>query len=82
MYGAQVVELLADAENMLEVEIDLESQMVIRECGTKYPFDIDPFRKNNLLNGLDDIGYAPPFLPPRGHVSPRHTPTPPAHPRC
>ena len=29
---------------------------VIRECGTKYPFEIDPFRKNNLLNGLDDIG--------------------------
>ena len=53
---AQVVELLKDAENMLEVEIDLESQMVIRENGEKYPFDIDPFRKHNLLNGLDDIG--------------------------
>ena len=39
--------------------VDLASishQMVIRECGTSYPFDIDPFRKNNLLNGLDDIG--------------------------
>ena len=38
------------------MEIDLPSQQVIRECGTKYPFEIDPFRKNNLLNGLDDIG--------------------------
>ena len=36
--------------------MDLESQQVIRECGTKYPFEIDPFRKHNLLNGLDDIG--------------------------
>jgi len=52
----QVLELLKDAEEMKEVEIDLPSQQVIRECGTKYPFEIDPFRKNNLLNGLDDIG--------------------------
>jgi len=52
----QVVELLSDAEALKEIEIDLESQQVIRECGTTYAFDIDPFRKNNLLNGLDDIG--------------------------
>jgi len=51
-----VVELLKDAEAMKEVEVDLPSQQVIRECGTKYSFDIDPFRKNNLLHGLDDIG--------------------------
>ena len=47
---------MADAEKLLEVEIDLPSQTVIRECGTTYSFDIDPFRKNCLLNGLDDIG--------------------------
>ena len=41
---------------MKEIEIDLESQTVIRPCGTTYSFDIDPFRKNCLLNGLDDIG--------------------------
>ena len=52
----QVLELLKDAEEMKEVEVDLSSQQVIRECGTKYPFEIDPFRKHNLLNGLDDIG--------------------------
>eukprot|EP00322_Chrysochromulina_rotalis_P009530 CAMPEP_0115854132 /NCGR_PEP_ID=MMETSP0287-20121206/13864_1 /TAXON_ID=412157 /ORGANISM="Chrysochromulina rotalis, Strain UIO044" /LENGTH=780 /DNA_ID=CAMNT_0003308235 /DNA_START=63 /DNA_END=2405 /DNA_ORIENTATION=+ len=51
-----VLELLADAEALKEIEIDLESQSVIRECGTTYSFDIDPFRKNCLLNGLDDIG--------------------------
>ena len=53
---AQVLELLKDAEEMKEVEIDLESQKVIREDGTSYPFEIDPFRKNCLLHGLDDIG--------------------------
>ena len=53
---SQVLELLADATAMKEIEVDLPSQTVIRECGTKYSFDIDPFRKNNLLNGLDDIG--------------------------
>jgi len=53
---AQVLELLADAEALKEVEVDLEAQEVIRECGTRYSFDIDPFRKNCLLNGLDDIG--------------------------
>ena len=52
----QVLELLKDAEELKEIEIDLESQQVIRECGTSYSFDIDPFRKNCLLNGLDDIG--------------------------
>ena len=52
----QVLELLKDAGDLKEIEIDLASQSVIRECGTKYIFDIDPFRKNCLLNGLDDIG--------------------------
>ena len=36
----------------LSIEIDLPSQQVIREDGTKYSFDVDPFRKNNLLNGF------------------------------
>ena len=29
---------------------------MIREDGTSYLFEIDPFRKNCLLHGLDDIG--------------------------
>jgi 3-isopropylmalate/(R)-2-methylmalate dehydratase small subunit len=36
--------------------IDLPEQMVITPNGTRYPFDVDPFRKHCLLNGLDDIG--------------------------
>lgn len=36
--------------------IDLERQVVIRPSGEEIRFEIDPFRKYLLLNGLDDIG--------------------------
>ena len=36
--------------------ISLEAQTVTDEQGFKAHFDIDPFRKHCLLNGLDDIG--------------------------
>ena len=39
-----------------EIQIDLENQRVIGPDGTEMSFDIDEFRKHNLLNGLDDIG--------------------------
>jgi 3-isopropylmalate dehydratase len=52
----QVLECLKDAEAHVEVEIDLPNQQVVRACGTRYPFDVDPFRKHCLLEGLDQIG--------------------------
>ncbi|MFV0386740.1 3-isopropylmalate dehydratase small subunit [Paracoccus sp. (in: a-proteobacteria)] len=36
--------------------VDLESQTVSSSDGQQFHFDIDPFRKHCLLNGLDDIG--------------------------
>ena len=36
--------------------VDLESQQVTTPAGNGFTFDIDPFRKGNLLSGLDDIG--------------------------
>jgi 3-isopropylmalate/(R)-2-methylmalate dehydratase small subunit len=36
--------------------VDLARQVVIRPNGEEIAFDIDPFRKHLLLNGLDDIG--------------------------
>lgn len=36
--------------------IDLQQQTVTTAAGTVVNFEIDPFRKHNLLNGLDDIG--------------------------
>ena len=35
--------------------IDLENQEIIRPGGEKTPFDIDPFLKHCLLEGLDEI---------------------------
>jgi len=39
-----------------EIALDLEAQTVIGPDGKVYSFEIDPFDKNRLLNGLDDIG--------------------------
>lgn len=36
--------------------IDLQAQLVIKADGESIPFDIQPFRKYCLVNGLDDIG--------------------------
>ena len=50
--------LLADASDTEnpELKIDLESQIISRPNGAAISFEIDPFRKECLLNGLDDIG--------------------------
>ncbi len=39
-----------------ELTIDLERQVVVKPQGEEIPFDVQPFRKYCLLNGLDDIG--------------------------
>ena len=36
--------------------VDLQRQVVVRPSGEEIAFEIDPFRKHLLLNGLDDIG--------------------------
>ena len=38
------------------VTVDLENQEIHGPDGGVVKFDIDPFRKHCLLNGLDDIG--------------------------
>ena len=38
------------------LSIDLERQVVVRPNGEEIPFQVDPFRRHCLLNGLDDIG--------------------------
>ncbi|MFO7189668.1 MAG: 3-isopropylmalate dehydratase small subunit [Pseudomonadota bacterium] len=56
---AQVDELFKDtfATPGFELVIDLEAQSISYADGSKrFAFDIDPFRKYCLLNGLDDIG--------------------------
>ena len=36
--------------------VDLESQTVTDDQGLDANFEVDPFRKNSLLKGLDDVG--------------------------
>ncbi len=45
----------ADVENP-ELSIDLQTQTIRRPNGVEVSFEIDPFRKQCLLEGLDDIG--------------------------
>lgn len=39
-----------------QLDIDLAAQTVTTPAGQSYHFEVDPFRKHCLLNGLDDIG--------------------------
>ncbi|MEL6915845.1 MAG: 3-isopropylmalate dehydratase small subunit [Pseudomonadota bacterium] len=54
----QVDMLMAEAEKgaNARITVDLAAQTVTTSDGQVIAFDIDPFRKHCLLNGLDDIG--------------------------
>lgn len=39
-----------------ELTIDLERQVIVQPDGAEIPFEVQPFRRYCLLNGLDDIG--------------------------
>ncbi len=53
-----VEQLMDDAEKgaNARITVDLEAQTVTAADGTVFEFDIDPFKKHCLINGLDDIG--------------------------
>jgi 3-isopropylmalate/(R)-2-methylmalate dehydratase small subunit len=46
----------AGAKSGYRLAVDLEQQSVTTPGGESFHFDIDPFRKHCILNGLDDIG--------------------------
>jgi 3-isopropylmalate/(R)-2-methylmalate dehydratase small subunit len=48
---------LVEEEPDTQITVDLENQLVILPDGQKLGFDIDPFRKMCLLEGVDDLGY-------------------------
>jgi 3-isopropylmalate/(R)-2-methylmalate dehydratase small subunit len=54
----QVDKLLDDASRGSNaiVTVDLEKQVITGPDGGSISFEVDPFRKHCLLNGLDDIG--------------------------
>ena len=54
----QVDVLMKDAEKgaNARMSIDLDAQTVTTSDGEVFSFDVDPFKKHCLTNGLDDIG--------------------------
>lgn len=64
----QVDQLMQSAEDNPEatIEIDLENQKITRGNEMSFDFDIDPFRKHCLMNGLDDIGLT---LEKKAHIA-------------
>ena len=58
MTEASVKQLFTEIEENIgcELTVDLPNQKVQSSKGLEFSFEIDPFVKNRLLNGLDDIG--------------------------
>ncbi len=54
----EVDTLMKDAEKGANafIEVDLENQTIVSSDGEIFRFEVDPFKKHCLLNGLDDIG--------------------------
>ena len=48
--------LLEVAREGLEISVNLEQQTVTTPYQDRFTFEIDPFRKHCLLNGLDEVG--------------------------
>jgi 3-isopropylmalate/(R)-2-methylmalate dehydratase small subunit len=49
------VERLLDAAREHAIAVDLEAQTVTSAAGDRFEFAMDPFRRECLLNGLDEI---------------------------
>ncbi len=52
---AQLRELIGAVGGGAFAEVDLERQLIVDPAGREIPFDFDPFQRECLLNGLDDI---------------------------
>ena len=50
-----IKELATLAENKKEITVDLEEQKIDKGDNTPLSFDVEPFRKECLINGYDDI---------------------------
>ena len=52
----EAVDRLMEVAKTDAIEVDLESQTVTTKFQDRFTFEIDPFRKHCLLNGLDEVG--------------------------
>lgn len=54
--AAVVDELMKDANQASRIDVNLEARTITRANGEVIAFELEDFRRHNLLNGLDDIG--------------------------
>ena len=52
----EAVDRLMEVAETDPITIDLESQVVTTPFQDRFAFEIDPFRKHCLMNGLDEVG--------------------------
>jgi 3-isopropylmalate/(R)-2-methylmalate dehydratase small subunit len=52
----EAVDRLLDVARTDPIDVDLQSQTVTTPFQDRFTFEIDPFRKHCLLNGLDEVG--------------------------
>jgi len=55
LHQAQIKELMESAGSGLDLTVDIESQTVADSFGRSFTFEMDPFVRHCLLNGLDSI---------------------------
>ena len=53
--AAMIASALADPTG--EITVDLEAQTVTAADGTTHPFEIDPFARRCLLDGIDELSF-------------------------
>ena len=52
----EAVDRLMEVAKTESIDVDLETQTVTTPFQDRFTFEIDPFRKHCLLNGLDEVG--------------------------
>lgn len=52
----EAVDRLMEVAQTDPIDVDLETQTVTTQFQDRFTFDIDPFRKHCLLEGLDEVG--------------------------
>jgi len=74
----QVDELFKRAQSKkgYQLTIDLQEQVVRDDEGLSYPFEVDPYRRYCLLNGLDDIGITLQYEDKIAAYEAKHNPMP------
>jgi 3-isopropylmalate/(R)-2-methylmalate dehydratase small subunit len=53
--GAMIAQAIADPAG--EVTVNLQAQLVTAADGSQHPFEVDPFARRCLLEGVDELAY-------------------------